>query len=122
MNEARIEKVARAIVKALGAVPWELRDDPTWYRDHYMNVARTVLEEMQMDELKETVETLIELDEPEAMLATLKRAAERQKGERWEALAKVLGEAEEQLGLILNQHHLKLDAEPVDADAEAKTE
>jgi hypothetical protein len=77
-----------------------------------------------MDELQETVETLIELDEPEAMLATIKRAAERQKGLRWEALAKVLGEAEEQLGLILNQHHLKLDAdaepEPVNTDTEAK--
>lgn len=63
------------------------------------------------DELKMTVDTLIDLDEPEALLSTLKRAAQRQKGERWEALAKVLGEAEEQLGLILNQSKLKLDDE-----------
>ena len=36
-----------------------------------------------IDELQETVETLIELDEPEAILPTLRRAAERQKGVRW---------------------------------------
>jgi hypothetical protein len=55
-----------------------------------------------MDELKETVETLIELNEPEALLSTLRKAAQRQKGKRWEALATVLGEAEAQLDLILN--------------------
>jgi hypothetical protein len=47
-----------------------------------------------MDELKETVETLIEMDEPEAMLATIRRAAQRQKGARWQLLARVLAQAE----------------------------
>lgn len=75
-----------------------------------------------MDELQETVETLIELDEPETILPTLRRAAERQKGKRWQALARVLGEAEEQLNLILNQTSLPLAAnEPVNTDAEEKS-
>jgi len=57
----------------------------------------------RIDELnKETVETLIELNEPEALLSTIGRAAARQKGRRWEALAHVLREAEVQLDLILN--------------------
>jgi len=47
-----------------------------------------------MNELEETVETLIELDEPEALLATLQRTAKRQKGERWQALADELMKAE----------------------------
>jgi hypothetical protein len=55
-----------------------------------------------MNELQETIETLIDLDEPEAILPTLRRAAQRRKGERWQALATVLGEAETQLELILN--------------------
>ena len=40
-----------------------------------------------MDELQETVETLIDLDEPEALVATLRQAAKRKRGERWQALA-----------------------------------
>jgi hypothetical protein len=55
-----------------------------------------------MDELQVTVETLVELDEPEALLSTLRRHAARMKDKRWQALAKVLGEAEVQLDLILN--------------------
>ena len=55
-----------------------------------------------MDELQETVETLIDLDEPEAILPTLRLAAERQKGKRWQALAHVLGEAEIKLDQLLN--------------------
>jgi hypothetical protein len=55
-----------------------------------------------MDELQETVETLIDLDEPEALLATLRRAAGKQKGMRWQALNEVLVEAELKLDLILN--------------------
>jgi hypothetical protein len=48
MDEARVAHVALAIADALGAVPWEHRDDPTsdeptWYRDHYMAVARAVI-------------------------------------------------------------------------------
>ena len=68
-----------------------------------------------MDELQETIETLIDLDEPEALLATLRKAASMKKGKRWQELAKVLGEAEVKL----------LDvkpAPPAPADAEAKTE
>jgi hypothetical protein len=54
------------------------------------------------DELELTVETLIELDEPEALLTTLKRAAMRRKGDRWKALGVVLTDAEIKLDLILN--------------------
>jgi hypothetical protein len=84
-----------------------------------------------MDELQATIETLIVLDEPEAILPTLRRAAARQRGQRWQALAKVLGEAEVQLELILNAkpagHDFRpeatapesLDRETVDALAAA---
>jgi hypothetical protein len=47
-----------------------------------------------MDELQETVETLIDLDEPEAMLSTIRRAAERQKGARWKKVAEALAQAQ----------------------------
>jgi hypothetical protein len=50
-----------------------------------------------MDELQETIETLIDLDEPEALLPTLRRAAERRKGVRWARLAQVLAYAEDKL-------------------------
>ena len=50
-----------------------------------------------MDELKETVETLIDIDEPEALLSTLRRAAERKAGHRWQRLAKALKQAETSL-------------------------
>ena len=56
-----------------------------------------------MDELKETVETLIELDEPEALLSTLRRAAQRQKGARWQLLARVLAQAEASMDRELEQ-------------------
>ena len=55
-----------------------------------------------MDELQETVETIIEMDEPETILPTLRRAAERQKGVRWQRLASVLGEAEVKLDQLMN--------------------
>jgi hypothetical protein len=55
-----------------------------------------------MDELQETVDTLIDLDEPEALLSTLRKAAKRRKGRRWEALASVLDEADWKLDMILN--------------------
>jgi len=67
-----------------------------------------------MDELQETVETLIDLDEPEALLATLSRAAARKKGERWQRLARALHRAEASVDW-------KLDADPKpDAEAEAE--
>jgi hypothetical protein len=77
---------------------------------------------MDMDELQETVETLIELDEPEALLATLRRAADRKKGERWQRLARALSQAETSL-----DKELGVPADPTPgpdpgADAEAKTE
>lgn len=80
-----------------------------------------------MDELKETVETLIELNEPEALLRTLRNAAYRQKGERWKALARVLDEADWKLDQILNAKPAGPDfrppqPEPVNTDAEAKSE
>jgi hypothetical protein len=52
--------------------------------------------------LKSTVETLIELDEPEALLSTLRKAVARQRGKRWEALSRVLDEADWKLDMILN--------------------
>jgi hypothetical protein len=55
-----------------------------------------------MDETLETIETLVSLDEPEQILPTLRKAAERKKGKRWQALASVLGEAEFKLDAILN--------------------
>jgi hypothetical protein len=48
-----------------------------------------------MNELKETVETLIELDEPEVMLETLKRAAQRRQGKDWTKLAQALAYAQD---------------------------
>jgi hypothetical protein len=80
-----------------------------------------------MNELQETVETLIEMDEPEAILPTLRRAAERKKGVRWKALAQVLDEAELKLDMILNAKPAGPDFrpppdEPVNPDAEAKAE
>jgi hypothetical protein len=52
-------------------------------------------------ELKDkTVETLIELDEPEALLSTLQRAAARKEGERCAWLALALSTAED----IFNKH------------------
>ena len=47
-----------------------------------------------MDELQETVDTLIDVDEPEALLATLQSVAQRHKGERWQKLARVLAQAQ----------------------------
>jgi hypothetical protein len=52
--------------------------------------------------LQRTVDTLIEMDEPEALLATIRREAERKSGPRWQALLRVLDEAEMHLELILN--------------------
>jgi hypothetical protein len=56
-----------------------------------------------MNEMQETVETLIDLDEPEALLTTLKRAAQKQKGARWQQLANVLEEAEASLDRRLHR-------------------
>jgi len=66
-----------------------------------------------MNELQETVETLIELDEPEALLSTLRKAAKKQKGKRWQALATVLDEADWKLEQMLNPNP---DAKPADTD------
>jgi len=61
------------------------------------------------DELDVTVDTLIDLDEPEALLRTLREAARRKaqiasknRIGRWMALHRVLADAEIQLDLILN--------------------
>jgi hypothetical protein len=48
----------------------------------------------QQDDLDLTVQTLIDLDEPEALLAMLQRAAQRRTGERWRRVAHALMEAE----------------------------
>lgn len=76
-----------------------------------------------MDELQMTVETLIDMDEPEALLSTLRRHAARMKDPRWRALARVLGEAETQLDLILNAKPAGPDfTAPVNPDSAAKAE
>jgi len=49
-----------------------------------------------------TVEMLVELDEPEALLEAVRRAASRRKGNRWLALTSVLDEASMRLDAILN--------------------
>ena len=49
------------------------------------------------DPEQRTVDTLILMDEPEAMLATIRRIAERQSGPRWARLAQVLAYAEDKL-------------------------
>ena len=74
-----------------------------------------------MNELQETIDTIIELDEPEALLRTLRdaalRNAARRKNARWTALATVLGEAEIQLDLILNAKPAGPDfTKPADAE------
>jgi hypothetical protein len=79
-----------------------------------------------MNELQETIDTIIEMDEPETILPTLRRAAERQKGKRWAMLAHVLGEAEVKLDQLTNAKPAGPDfTQPqtpaVDADAEAKS-
>jgi hypothetical protein len=95
--------------------------------------------------LQRTVDTLIELDEPEALIATIRRAAERQKGVRWARLAQVLAYAEDKLNDLnakpagpnfmpdnevsaIDNLHKPLNElvgqkpEPVNTDAEAKAE
>ena len=60
-------------------------------------------QETNMDELRETIETIIELDEPEALLSTLRDAVDRRKGERWLRLKRILAEAEASMGRELEQ-------------------
>jgi uncharacterized protein YceH (UPF0502 family) len=75
-----------------------------------------------IDELELTVETLIELDEPEAMLATLTRVARLRKGARWAKLAEALSQAEDRYAQLLGQRGPS-DAAPKDeADKSEKSE
>jgi hypothetical protein len=69
-------------------------------------------ERLMIDPTQKTVDTLIEMNEPEALLATIRREAERKSGPRWQALALVLGEAETKLDQLLN-------AKPADKEADA---
>jgi hypothetical protein len=62
-----------------------------------------------MDELQMTVETLIDLDEPEALLETLKRAAAKKKGERWGKLALALTYAQDKYDSLDVSTDPKLD-------------
>ena len=64
------------------------------------------------DELDLTVDTLIDLDEPEALLTTLQRAAARQKGKRWQMLARALHDAEVKLGLLATAERRVQTPEP----------
>ena len=74
-----------------------------------------------MNELQETVETIIELDEPEALLSTLRDAVDRKKGVRWQRLAHVLGEAEIKLDQLVNAKPAGPDfTKPADAKVDAE--
>ena len=107
-----------------------VEDAPPYWRCQPQETRMTETEmpmEFTTHMLKTTVETLIDLDEPEAILPTLRLAAERQKGKRWQALAHVLGEAEIKLDQLLNAKpagpdFTKPEPEPAGADAEAKSE
>ena len=46
---------------------------------------------------KETLETLIEADEPEALVATLRRIADKRPAARWDRLKRVLADVEAKL-------------------------
>jgi hypothetical protein len=75
-----------------------------------------------MDELQETVETIMDLDEPETILPTLRRAAERRKGVRWQRLAHALGDAEIKLDLLNKAKPAGPDfTAPVNTDDEDKS-
>lgn len=76
----------------------------------------------QMDELQETVETIMEMDEPETILPTLRRAAERKKGVRWARLAQVLAYAEDKLDELNGKPVTAPQPEAVNTDEEAKAE
>jgi hypothetical protein len=65
------------------------------------------------EELQLTVDTLIELDEPEALLETLQRAASRKKGERWQKLAGALALAEQ----VMTSEPNKSEPAPPQTDA-----
>ena len=70
-----------------------------------------------------TVDTLIAMDEPEALLMTIRREAERKSGPRWQALASVLGEAEFKLDAILNAKPAGPDfTKPAEPQPEADTQ
>jgi hypothetical protein len=56
-----------------------------------------------MEQMRETVETLVEFDEPEALLATLRSLAKRQKGERWTALSRALDVASNEMERLLGE-------------------
>ena len=76
--------------------------------------------------LQNTVDTIIDLDEPEQIIPTLRKAAERRRGERWRRLALVLAEAEVHLDQLANAKPAGPDftqpePEPVNTDAEAKS-
>jgi len=79
-----------------------------------------------MDLSDKTVEMLVDLDEPEALLEAVRRAAGRKQGKRWLALSHVLDDASMKLEAILNAKpagpdFTKPEPEPVNTDEEAKS-
>ena len=75
--------------------------------------------------LQNTVDTIIDLDEPEQIIPTLRKAAERRRGVRWARLAQVLAYAEDKLDELNGKpagpdFRLPSD-EAVNTDAEAKS-
>ena len=70
-----------------------------------------------MIELKDkSVEMLVELDEPEALLETIRRTAARKTGKRWRALTTVLDEASLKLDQLLNAKPAGPDFRPHDGE------
>jgi len=65
------------------------------------------------EELKLTVSTIVDLDEPEALLETLQRAVKRKPGERWQKLAGALALAEQ----VMTSEPNKSEPAPPQTDA-----
>jgi hypothetical protein len=68
-----------------------------------------------MEQMRETIQHLIDLDEPEALIEALKRAAERKQGERWQRLAKALAQVEQ----LAQSHEAPPQAQPVEDEAKS---
>ena len=73
-----------------------------------------------MNELQETIETLIDLDEPEALLATLRRIAAGKRGERWQKLAAAIDGLNASLERAAHEAIRARQEAPADSEAKAE--
>jgi hypothetical protein len=74
------------------------------------------------DTTQRTVDTLIAMNEPEALLATIRREAKRKSGVRWARLAQVLAYAEDKLDQLNNAKPAGPDFRPEEAGDPGETE